>query len=216
MLCRAATPTGTWRGTRGQHRGHGDTQQCFTAKQQGWGYPWRIHRAAVPRSSRDRDILSTQGHHRQASGSRGRNSSQEQCCCHGVRGVSGTGHSLLLYRANIMGGWGCPASGLEFKEFSLGMFIPQCSPCHSPAVTQWGPREDTGLDTDKLQSPALLLAGSRMVAVPPTPLSPVVPRSCCPSMPAMARGTAPFPTAGQLELLRGWHPLSSSPKPGPS
>lgn len=114
------------------------------------------------------------------------------------------------------GGWGCPASDLGFKGFSLGTFIPQCSPCHNPAVTQWGQGEDTGLDTDKLQSPALVLARSRMVAVPLAPLAPVVPRSCCPSMPAEARGTALLPTAGQLELLRGWHPLSSSLKPGPS
>lgn len=138
-------------------------QQCFAEKQHGWRCPWRIHRAAVPRSSRDRDILGTQEHHRQASGSRGQNSSQSWCCCHGVRGAMGIGHSLLLYRANITAGWGCPASGLGFKGFSL------------------------------------------------SPLSPVVPRSCCSSMPA--KGNNPVPHSRAAGALGGLAPVPSFPLP---
>lgn len=48
--------------------------------------------------------------------------------------------------------------------------------------------EDTGLDTDKF---SMMLAWSRMVTVPPSPLSPAVPRNSCSSMPA--KGNSPVP-----------------------
>lgn len=89
---------------------------------------------------------------------------------------------------------------LGFKGFSLESSIPQCSPCHSPAVTQWGQGEDTGLDTDKC---SMVLAWSRMVTIPPSPLSLQSPGTPVP--PCQLRGTALSPTAGQLGPLGSWH-----------
>lgn len=173
----------------------------------------------MPGSSRDRDILGTQGHHRQASGSRGRNSSQGQCCCHGVRGATGTGHSLLLYRANITGGWGCPASDLGSKGFSLGTLIPRCSLCHSPAATRWGQGEDTGLDTDKLQCPCTG-AGTEQDGGCPSILSvPSGPQELLSLRASQGQGEQPCPPQRGSWGLWGAGtsaPLPSSLRPGPS
>lgn len=174
-----------------------NAQGCCAKKQQGQGHPEHT------------------GHHRQTSGSRDRNSSQGRCCCHGVRGAMGTGHSLLLYRANITAGWGCPASDLGFKGFSPGTLVPQCSLCHSPAVTQWGQGEDTELDTDKLQSPCTGAGMEQDGGCPSIPSVPCGPQELLSLHASQGQGNSSVPHISWGLCGAGTSvPLSSSLKPG--
>lgn len=118
----------------------------------------------------------------------------------------------MLYRANITAGWGCPASDLGSKGFSLGILIPQCSLRHSPAVTQWGQGENTGLDTVPLHwcwHGAGWWLSLGCPSIPSVPCGPQEPLSLHASQ---GQGNSPVPLSS-WGLWGGWHQCPPFPLP---
>lgn len=70
-----------------------------------------------------------------------------------------------------------------------------------------------GWTLTSFSAPALVLARSRTVAAPPSSLSSLVPRSCCPSVPAKARGNSPVPPSRAAEAFGGLAPVPPFPLP---